>query len=74
VVYAPAGGAFTVDLSAVPASRRLAVQWLNPATGAEIKGNAVAGGSTRHAFTPPFAGDAVLFVADRAGDNLTGAH
>ncbi len=69
LAYAPAGGAFTLDLSAVPASRRLSVEWLNPATGAESKGEPVVGGSPRQLFTPPFAGDAVLLVQDMARDN-----
>jgi len=74
LVYAPAGGAFTVDLSAVPASRRLVVRWLNPTTGAEMKGDAVAGGSARQTFTPPFDGDAVLLVRDGTARDAATAH
>ena len=70
LVYVPAGGSFTVDLSDVPASRRLSVEWFNPETGAETNGNPVAGGSRRQVFSPPFAGDAVLLIADTA----TGTH
>jgi hypothetical protein len=33
LVYAPDGGPFNVDLSAMPPSRSLAVEWFNPATG-----------------------------------------
>ncbi|MFZ0746825.1 MAG: DUF6298 domain-containing protein [Terracidiphilus sp.] len=74
LVYAPAGGAFTVDLSALPASRQLSVQWLNPSTGSESQGAVVTGGSSRQAFTPPFTGDAVLLVADRTGGEAPAAH
>jgi hypothetical protein len=57
LVYAPSGGSFTVDLSR--SANRFAVEWLNPATGAEMIETAVNGGATRE-FTPPFGGDAVL--------------
>jgi hypothetical protein len=67
LVYAPAGGQFTVDLSAMPSSRALAVEWLNPSTGAVITGNTVAAGSPTQEFTPPFSGDAVLYLVDSAG-------
>jgi hypothetical protein len=63
LVYAPNGGSFTVDLSA--ASRSVAVEWLDPATGKTILGTAV-GGSRSTAFTSPFPNDAVLFLADAA--------
>jgi Bacterial Ig domain/IPT/TIG domain/Family of unknown function (DUF6298)/Putative collagen-binding domain of a collagenase len=66
VVYAPSGGAFTVNLSAT--TRVLNVTWLNPATGATSSGTSVTGGSTL-SFTPPFSGDAVLYLADAAGHN-----
>ena len=36
LVYAPAGGPFRIDLSAMPGSRMLSVEWLNPATGTTI--------------------------------------
>lgn len=67
MVYAPEGGAFTVDLSAMPGSRTLSVTWLNPATGEEIHGKPVAAGSTAQRFAPPFSGDAVLYLVDAAG-------
>jgi Putative collagen-binding domain of a collagenase/Family of unknown function (DUF6298) len=67
LVYAPDGGSFQVDLSAMPSSRKLAVEWFNPTTGATISGTSIAAGSPRHAFTPPFRGDAVLYLVDEAG-------
>ena len=67
LAYAPAGGAFTMDLSAMPNSRRLAVEWFNPAAGATITGDSIAAGSSSQTFSPPFSGDAVLFLVDTAG-------
>jgi hypothetical protein len=59
LIYAPTGGSFTVDL---PSSRNpFAVEWMNPATGIKTAGAVVNGGETR-AFTPPFEGDAVLYL------------
>ena len=65
LVYAPSGGSFTVDLSAMPSARTLAVEWFNPSTGAVIAGNPIPAGSSAQAFTPPFSGDAVLYLVDR---------
>lgn len=45
LVYAPSVCSFTVDLSAMPASRTLAVEWFNPATGATSAGSSVHSGS-----------------------------
>jgi hypothetical protein len=59
LVYAPSGGAFTVDLSNSRGGIR--VEWLNPATGRKSAGEDVSGGAWR-AFTPPFDGDAVLYL------------
>jgi regulation of enolase protein 1 (concanavalin A-like superfamily) len=66
LVYAPSGGAFTVDLSAMAASRSLSVEWFNPATGATTAGSPVSAGATR-SFTPPSGGDAVLYLVDTGG-------
>ena len=66
VVYAPTGGQFTINLSAT--TRVLNVEWLNPATGAMTSASPVTGGSTL-TFTPPFSGDAVLYLVDSAGHN-----
>jgi len=67
LVYAPSGGSFTVDLSAMPASRTSAAEWFNPATGATSAGNPIHSGSPAQSFTPPFTGDAVLYLVDTAG-------
>jgi Putative collagen-binding domain of a collagenase/Family of unknown function (DUF6298) len=74
LVYAPTGGVFTVDLSAMQRSRQLAVEWFNPATGAEMKADPVSAGSTKQTFTPPFAGDAVLVLRDAAIVENSGGH
>jgi Putative collagen-binding domain of a collagenase len=67
LVYAPSGGPFTVNLSAMPASRKLAVEWFNPSTGAVIVKAPIHSGSSSQSFTPPFTGDAVLYLVDTAG-------
>jgi hypothetical protein len=66
LLYAPNGGTFTVNLAAT--TRVLNVEWLNPTTGAITSGPAISGGSTT-SFTPPFSGDAVLYLVDAAGHN-----
>ena len=68
LVYAPAGGTFTVDLSAMASSRTLAVECFNPSTGTTTTGDSVVAGSSS-SFTPPFSGDAVLYLVDSAGHN-----
>lgn len=60
LVYLPEGGEVEVDLSA--AAGDFAVEWLNPETGDTSPGAAVSGGR-QCAFTAPFAGDAILFIA-----------
>jgi hypothetical protein len=68
LVYTANGGSFTVDLSAMPSSRTLNVEWLDPSTGTTYPAGAVAAGASR-SFTPPFTGDAVLYLVDSAGHN-----
>ena len=69
LVYdASGGGSFTVDLTAMPSSRTLNVEWLNPNTGSISPAGAVGAGATR-TFTAPFGGDAVLYLVDAAGHN-----
>lgn len=72
LIYAPAGGSLTVNLSAMESARKLAVEWLNPATGAVTTEKAVPAGSSAQKFTPPFAGDAVLYLVDTAGHAASG--
>jgi hypothetical protein len=59
VIYAPEGGALTVDLSA--ARGMLSASWFSPGTGT-IVGDPVAGGQ-RRTFELPFRGDVVLQLA-----------
>jgi hypothetical protein len=63
LVYAPSGGSFNVNLS--NSSGRILVEWMNPATGGKTAGADVSGGATR-TFTPPFGGDAVLYLSVNA--------
>ena len=67
LIYAPFGGSFTVNLSAMSSSRTLKVEWFNPASGVTIAGAAIPAGSSSQSFTPPFTGDAVLYLVDSAG-------
>jgi len=66
LVYAPEGGPFTLDLSAMPRTRMLAVEWFNPASGVTIAQSPVAAGSRAQPFRAPISGDAVLYVVDVA--------
>jgi hypothetical protein len=59
LVYAPSGGKFSVNLSGIRC--QLAVEWMNPATGVSTVGEDVKAGDTR-TFSPPFSGDAVLYL------------
>jgi len=72
LIYAPAGSAFTVDVSAMPGSRSLAVEWFNPSTGVSMAGGPIPAGSSSHSFTPPFTGDAVLYLSDAEGHASSG--
>jgi hypothetical protein len=63
LVYAPRGGSFTVDLSRIRG--QAIVEWMNPTTGGKSVGADVSGGATR-SFTPPFDGDAVLYLSEQA--------
>jgi len=67
LIYASSGGSFTVNLSAT--TQTLAVEWLNPLTGALTLGGAVNGGSSQ-TFTAPFSGDAVLYLVDAAKESI----
>jgi len=59
LVYLPEGGEVTVDLSAT--KEKLNVEWFNPQTGVSISAGLTTGG-TQQSFTPPFLGDAVLYL------------
>jgi collagenase-like protein with putative collagen-binding domain/uncharacterized protein DUF6298 len=70
LVYAPAGGGFTVDLSA-QRGRTLNVQWLDPASGRITNSGTAGGGNRSQSFAPPWgrAHDAVLYLVDTVGHN-----
>ena len=74
LVYAPSGGSFTVDLSAMPSSRMLNVEWFDPSSGTTTTIDPVAAGSPPQSFTPPFTGDAVLYLVDTSGHNAAQAN
>lgn len=59
VLYLPAGGSVTVDLSA--ASGALIVEWLDPRTGAWVSAPGVVGGGSR-TFKAPQTGDWALYI------------
>ncbi|MEP6595154.1 MAG: putative collagen-binding domain-containing protein [Ginsengibacter sp.] len=67
LVYAPSGGSFTVDLSAMSNSRMLAVEWFNPSTGKTTSKKPITAGSSSQSFSAPFSGDAVLYLVDIGG-------
>jgi hypothetical protein len=67
LVYASNGGPFTVDLSAMSNKRKLAVEWFNPSTGTTMSQSPIAAGSSSQSFSPPFEGDAVLYLVDTTG-------
>jgi hypothetical protein len=73
LVYAPADGALTVDLSAMSSARSLRVEWFNPSTGSTIPEAPIPLGSSSQQFTPPFAGDRVLYLVDREGHSTSGS-
>ena len=60
LVYLPVGGTITLNLSG--SSGTFVVEWFNPGTGqTTIEDTPVTGGITQ-SFTPPFSGDAVLYL------------
>jgi hypothetical protein len=67
LIYSPVGGPFEVNLSAMPGSRMLAVEWFNPSTGIIITKDPVISGSSAMTFNPPFSGDAILYLVDTSG-------
>lgn len=71
LVYAPSGGGFTVNLSGV--AGQLAVEWMNPATGAKIAGAAIKGGTTI-IFTSPFSAAAVLYLKGKTSGARRGLY
>ena len=68
IVYQPNSGSFTVKLAGV--NGPMAVEWMDPKSGAKTAGTAVNGGATR-TFTPPFSGDAVLYLSQPGSATAT---
>lgn len=67
LVYAPESGRFNLDLSAMPNSRTLAIEWFDPNTGTVIPGIPIAAGHPSRLFIPPFNTDSILYLVDTAG-------
>jgi len=61
----PTAGAFTVNLSAT--TRTLSLEWLNPSNAALPRAKQLREGRPNQSFTPPFSGDAVLYLVDTVG-------
>lgn len=59
LVYQPGSGSFVVNLSGT--GNTFSVEWYNPETGGTSAASPVTGGSSS-TFTPPFGGDAVLYL------------
>ena len=59
LVYASSGGHFTVNLTGI--NGQFEVEWMNPAMGVKTAGAPVRGDGVRF-FTPPYSGDAVLYL------------
>jgi hypothetical protein len=59
LAYSPYGGPIDVNLEGCEA--RFAVEWMNPSTGERSAASDASGGA-KEIFTPPFAGDAVLYL------------
>jgi hypothetical protein len=59
LAYSPYGG--PIDMNLEGCTARLAVEWMNPSTGEKSSAADVSGGA-KEIFTPPFAGDAVLYL------------
>jgi len=72
LVYSPSGGTFFLDLSAMPVSRKLKVEWFNPSTGVATMGGSIPAGSVSQKFAVPFEGDAVLYLVDETGHAISG--
>ncbi|MEK7389600.1 MAG: DUF6298 domain-containing protein [Elusimicrobiota bacterium] len=62
IAYQPGSGAFSVNLLA----GTYAVEWFNPATGAAASGGSISAVSGSRSFTPPFSGEAVLYLKSGA--------
>jgi len=68
LVYAPSGGAFTVNLGSAT-GRTMNYEWFDPSTGRVISTGTLAGGNSSQPFSTPAAilTDSVLYLVDSAG-------
>jgi hypothetical protein len=62
LVYAPSGGSFTVNL----AGGGYFFERVNPSNGTIISSGSFSPASGDRSFTPPFSGDAVLYIKAQA--------
>jgi len=58
LVYQPSAGPFTLDLLAATYQ----YEWLNPSTNSIVLSGALTAAGGKHSFSPPFTGDAVLYL------------
>ncbi len=58
LIYQPESGAFDVRLAA----GTYTIEWMRPKTGATTAGGTITAKNDTHRFTPPFDGDAVLYL------------
>ncbi len=58
IAYQPASGAFSVNLLA----GKYLIEWFNPATGVATVGGTISAANGSKSFTPPFSGEAVLYL------------
>jgi hypothetical protein len=66
LAYSPDGAPLTLDLSA--SRQPMDLEWFDPKRGVRQAGPVVVGGS-KQTFQPPFAGDAVLYLAGRRNNS-----
>jgi hypothetical protein len=64
LIYSPQGGSFTVDL---PADSGYVYEWFNPISGYVTETGSVTTGEGGQSFSPPFGGDAVLYLHTGSG-------
>jgi hypothetical protein len=72
LVYAPSGGSFTLDLSAMSGSARLAVGVVQPIHRSVKQRKVHFRWLLRTIIHSPFSGDAVLYLVDTAGHATSG--
>jgi len=66
LIYQPDSGSFTVKLNAGTYS----YEWFNPDTGAVVESGTVTVNDGNKSYTPPFSGDAVLYLRHSSDDSV----